>query len=156
MIFKKIFKVERGFNFCMRRNQGRSLRVFMVNITILKIRGVVWLCSTINIEEIVHFNIFAGTCNSDIFAYFLGEFDNILIELYGIRNDCIYMYNAIARTSRFTKNEIKILKNSTKYLSPYSFMLNHIENVFSKIKNLVRQLLGVVEIKHWKKLLPIP
>ena len=52
------------------------------------------------------------------------------------------MDNARPHTSNISRETMETLTNSTKFLSPYSFMLNPIEFSFSKVKTLVRSMLG--------------
>ena len=141
-IRKNVFVDESGFNLHMRRNYGRSHRGTRVNFTVPTIRGRnVTLLAAISAVKIVHYKIFVGSCTSEIFRSFLAELDLIMVEQLGITDGCIFMDNARAHTANATQSTMALLTNNTKFLSPYSYMLNPIESAFGKIKTSIRRLL---------------
>lgn len=139
---KNIFVDETGFNLHMRRNYGRSTSGKRVSATVPTIRGRnTTLLSAINGSGVIHQKTFTGSCNSELFSEFLQELDAILVNQHNISDGCIYMDNARAHTANNTRNVMATLVNNTKFLSPYSYMLNPIEYSFSKIKAIIRRLL---------------
>ena len=115
-----------------------------------------WCCPTVrgrnttllmanNVQEIVHYKLLSGSCNSEIFSQFLIDLDHLLSSTHGINDGFIVMDNARPHTAKFIMETIMDLCNSAKLLFPYSFMLNPIEFSFSKIKTKVRSFLGQEE-----------
>ena len=100
------------------------------------------LLVAINGEKILHYTIFIGSYNSERYITFLRE----LHEKLSIRTDhskyIILMDNTRAHTLGQCKEYISTLSFGYKYLSPYSYLLNHIEFLFSKVKSIVRFELG--------------
>jgi transposase len=71
----------------------------------------------------------------------LDELDVILVEQMSIRNATIFMDNASPHRSLVAGSVMNTLINQTRFMSPYSYMLNQIDNSFSKIKTIVREKL---------------
>lgn len=143
---QNIFIDESGFNLHLRRNYGRSIAGKRSSIVVPTIRGKnITLLSSINNEKIIHYKILSGSCNSEIFSNFLRELDEILVRDYNITNGYMFMDNAPAHKSHATHDIMKTLRNKTKFLSAYSYMLNPIEFSFGKIKCFVRKNLGQTE-----------
>lgn len=143
---KNVFVDESGFNLHMRRNYGRSKRGSRVNFTVPTVRGRnVSFLSAINGIGVIHFKIFVSGCKSNQFSEFVKELDDILIRDHNISDGCIYMDNCSIHRSKESREAMDNLVNKTAYMSPYSYMLNPIEFSFSKIKNIVRQNLGLAD-----------
>ena len=140
---KNIFVDESGFNLHLRRSFGRSKKGSRVCVSVPTVRGAnVTFLSAINSHGVLHHKIFRGSCNSNIFSDFLQELDQKLITVHNITDGTIFFDNARAHTSEYSKNVMRGLQNNTKFISPYSFMLNPIEFSFSKIKSLVKRMLS--------------
>ena len=140
---KNIFVDECGFNLHLRRNYARSVSGTRVNNVVPTVRGRnTTLLMAISGQQVVHYKLISGSCNSEIFSQFLIDLDHLLLSTHGINDGFIVMDNARPHTAKLTTETIKVLSNSAKFLSPYSFMLNPIEFSFSKIKTKVRSLLG--------------
>jgi transposase len=139
-----IFVDESGFNLHIRRNYGRSTRGSRVSVVVPTVRGrnTTLICA-INKNGVLHSKIICGSCTGELFSTFIKELDEKLISLYGIRNGTIYMDNCSIHRSYNVSSTINSLINNTKFLSPYSYMLNPIENCFGKIKTFVRNNFGV-------------
>lgn len=140
---KNIFIDETGFNLHIRRNYGRSLAGARVNVTVPTVRGRnVTLIAAINANGVVFHKIISGSCTSEIFVGFMTELDVHVRDVLNLPNACYYMDNARAHTAGATQQHLTTLSMQSKFLSPYSYMLNPIEYCFSKIKGSVRRLLG--------------
>ena len=135
-----IFIDECGFGLHLRKGCGRSKAGERVRITIPTIRGRnITLLAAINCEEVFHFKIFTGSCNSEIFIEFIAELKEKILGTVDSEKYCIIMDNARAHCSNLTFKH--------KYLSPYSYMLNPIEFLFSKIKAIVRmELENIIDL----------
>ncbi|KAF7684921.1 hypothetical protein CDIK_4330, partial [Cucumispora dikerogammari] len=138
-----VFVDESSFNLHIRRTRGRSRVGLRVNIVVPTVRGrsISLICS-ISAVGLVYSKVIAhSTVNSDIFSTYLEEMCNYLKNNLNREGVCIILDNA--RIHR--EAEILRITNSYgysyKFLSPYSYMLNPIENAFSKIKNEVRSQL---------------
>lgn len=143
---KNVFIDESGFNLHMRRNYGRSKKGTRVRFVVPTVRGRnLTLLSAISGVGIVHYKLFIGGCKSEQFSAFLKELDEKLVQ-DGISDGCIYMDNASAHKSGESRAAMGELTNNCAYMSPYSYMLNPIEFCFSKIKSIVRSLLGISDV----------
>ena len=95
---------------------------------------------TINGME--YFKIIANsTVNVDIFTEYINELCAYLRDILNIQRAYLILDNS--RIHKRTEIERITLEFNFEYkfLSPYSYMLNPIENAFSKIKNVVRSRL---------------
>jgi len=138
-----IFIDECGFNLHLRRAYGRAKSGERVKYVVPTVRGTnTTLLAAINGEEVLHYMFFMGSCNSERYILFLKD----LQEKLRIRRDytkyTIFMDNARAHTSCKCKEFMSTLPFGYQYLSPYSYMLNPIEFLFSKVKSIVRFQLG--------------
>lgn len=70
------------------------------------------------------------------FVNFVRELDEIIINRLNIQNACLLMNNASVNRSYGLRNAFIELISNNKYKSPYSYMLNPIEIVFTKIKTV--------------------
>lgn len=103
---KNVFVDESGFNLHLRRNFGRSRVGTRVTFIVPTIRGKnVTLLSAINASGIVLFKIFEGACTSEIFAEFLRELDNKLINVLNIPDATIYMDNASPHRAHLSQQQ---------------------------------------------------
>lgn len=143
-ISKAVFVDESSFNLHLRKSFARSKVGTRVNIILPAVRGrSVTLIGALSINGIVFKKIISNTTvNGDVFSNCFRELCESLSRDSNYSNACIILDNA--RVHR--ENEIRDLTRefgiTYKFLSPYSYMLNPLENAFSKIKNIVKTRLG--------------
>lgn len=140
---KCIFIDESGFNLHLRRRKARSRRGQRAPLTIPAVRGRnVSLIIAANQTEILHHEIITeGSVNAAIFKRFL---ENLLEKLRADNfydNSWLIMDNARIHHAEIVREVFYNQNYILHFLSPYSFMLNPIENIFSKIKSVVRRML---------------
>ena len=89
-----------------------------------------------NTQCIIHDKIIDDdTCNCTKFCGFVRELVSILRDKEDLHDAWLIMDNVrIHKTEEF-RQIISNSPNELKFLSPYSCMLNSIENVFSKVKS---------------------
>lgn len=135
-----IFVDESGFNLHLIRRYGRSTPGELVTVTVPTVRSTnITLLCAINGEQIIHYKLFSGSCNSVRFKEFLSELD-IILSSSRIVNPVIIFDNARAHTCNETRAHFSSLNSRVKFLPTYSYMLNPIECSFSKIKSFVRTM----------------
>lgn len=138
-----VFIDEAGFNLHLRRSYARARRGERANIRIPTVRGrsITLIASMMNNGMKYCKIISNSTVNADIFSQYVNDLCAYLRDVENLSNACLILDNA--RIHR--KNDIERITNefgyTYKFLSPYSYMLNPIENSFSKIKNGVRSSL---------------
>lgn len=139
---KNIFVDECGFNLHLRRNYGWSRTGNRVSSVVPTIRGrnTTLLCA-INKFGVVHYKIFSGGCNGEIFSNFIRKLDEILRTRHNIYDGTIFMDNASAHRSSPATSAMTEIINNVRFISPYSYMLNPIEFCFGKVKMDVRSSL---------------
>jgi transposase len=140
---KLIYIDESGFNLHLRRKRARSKRGSRASIIIPTVRGRnITLILATNGSEIIHYKLVSGiNCNSEIFKIFCEELLGIISikkDLYGA---WIIMDNSRIHKIEQLRTTFSFFDCSLIFLSPYSYMLNPVEYVFSKIKGAVRSLL---------------
>jgi len=139
-----IFIDESGFNLHLRRNGARSRIGTRANVMLPTNRGrnVTLICA-MNSQRIIHYKIVdEGTCNSKRFGEFLMELLCILNDDSSYTNAWLILDNAQIHKTVEIRNMIAGTSYTLKFLSPYSYMVNPIENAFSKIKATARRLLA--------------
>lgn len=141
---KCIFIDESGFNLHLRRRKARSRVGERASLTIPAVRGRnVSLIIAANQTEVIHYEIITeGTVNTLIFKRFL---DNLLEKLQTniyYDNSWLIMDNARIHHTEIVREVFQNQNYVLHFLSPYSFMLNPVENIFSKIKAIVRRILS--------------
>lgn len=134
---------ESPFNLHLRRQQGRSKKGTRANVIIPTIRGrSVSLISSIGVLGMHHSKIIDnGTVNANIFADYITELCQYLYDNCSMRNVCIILDNARIHKRGDLERITTCFNYEYQFLSPYSYMLNPIENAFSKIKCSVREIL---------------
>lgn len=136
-----IFVDESPFNLHMQRMQARSKKGTRANLAIPTVRGRnASLIASLGIEQMHTSKIIANrTVNSAIFNEYINDLCRNLRDVKHRSNVCIIMDNARIHK----KQDLEEITNQygfrIKFLSPYSYMLNPIENAFSKIKLIVRE-----------------
>lgn len=135
-----IFIDESGFNYHMRRERSRSRQGTRSSVIVPTVRGrKQTLIIASNQNSIIHSKLITDrTCNGMIFKEFIEELLTILNNNEIYNNAWIIMDNAQIHKIRETRNLIEISGNRLVFLAPYSYMLNPVENIFSKIKAIVR------------------
>jgi hypothetical protein len=83
-------------------------------IPIIRGRNVTLLMA-INGNSIVHFKIFNGGCNSEIFSQFLLELDEKMVNELNISDGTIIIDNARAHTSNEFRESMRFLQNRTLF-----------------------------------------
>ena len=141
---KCMFIDESGFNLHLHRTQGRSVKGHRAKIMLPTIRGRnVTLIAAINSRGVIHTKIVEdSTCNGKKFCVFMTE---LMLELqknsyYG--GSWLIMDNARIHKTQELKDILHGYRYDMQFLSPYSYMMNPIENVFSKVKAEVRNMLA--------------
>uniref|UniRef100_A0A0K0FJS3 DDE_3 domain-containing protein n=1 Tax=Strongyloides venezuelensis TaxID=75913 RepID=A0A0K0FJS3_STRVS len=82
------------------------------------------------------------TCNGDVFQDFAKELFSIVSNSNELHGSWIIMDNAKIHKKDGIKDICRHFRCSLVYLCLYSFMLNPVENIFSKINCFVRSLLS--------------
>ncbi len=124
----------------MRRDRARSRRGNRVSITIPTIRGrMQTLIIAANQDKILHQKLISETtCSGEQFTIFIQELIINLNANNNFRGSWLIMINAQIHKVRSARDFIGNSGYHLAFLSPYSYMLNPVENIFSKIKSLVR------------------
>lgn len=138
-----IFLDESGFNLHLKRNIGRSKVGTKATIKIPTVRGrMITLILAMNQCKILNYRIIKdGTCNGIKFNSFIDETVEIINQDDRLRGSWVIMDNAAIHKMEKTKITLQNAGLHLKYLSPYSYMLNPVEQVFSKIKIHVKNAL---------------
>ena len=139
-----IFIDECGFNCHLRKTCARSRIGLRANIVLPTIRGRnITLIAAINSENVIHYKIVSdGTCNSAKFGEFLSELVQILNNDSRYKGSWLILDNAQIHKSKELRDLILNTSYILKFLAPYSYMLNPIENAFSKVKATVKRILS--------------
>ncbi|KAF7670510.1 hypothetical protein TCON_2842, partial [Astathelohania contejeani] len=97
------------------------------------------LISSISAAGMVYSKVIShSTVNGDVFSTFLEEMCYFLKHNLNREEICIILDNARIHKEEHIARITLSYGYYYKFLSPYSYMLNPIENAFSKIKNSVR------------------
>ena len=139
-----MFVDDSGFNLNLRRSKARSKRGKKAPVVIPAVRGRnMTLIIAANCEEVIYQKVISdSTCNSDVFKLFLQELFAIIESRNDLHNSWVVMDNARIHKVEAVQNVCNQFGCSLQFLSPYSYMLNPVENAFSKIKNVVRNRLS--------------
>jgi transposase len=104
---------------------------------------MVTLIAAMNNEGIVHTKIINdGTCNGVKFCAFVQELVERLRERDEMNGAWLILDNACIHKTRELQEIMASSSYELKFLSPYSYMLNPIENVFSKVKASAKRILS--------------
>ena len=139
-----VFIDKSGFSLHLRRNGARSRIGNRAKIILQPNRGrnVTLICA-MNSQKIIHYKIVdEGTCNNKKFGEFLLELISILNADASFINAWLILDNAQIHKTLAIRNMFADTPYTLKFLSPYSYMLNPIENAFSKIKATAKSLLA--------------
>jgi transposase len=142
---KLIYIDESGFNLHLRRKKARSRRGTRASVVIPTVRGRnITLILAINDRNVIHYKLISETtCNSEIFRIFCEELLEIISTKEELSNSWIIMDNSRIHKIESLRNNFSFFGCSFIFLSPYSYMLNPVEYVFSKIKGFVRSSLPI-------------
>ena len=137
---KDVFIDELSFNLHLKRYNARSKKGTSAIVTVPTIRGrSISLLASMTINGMTYCKTISNsTVNADIFTEYINELCAYLRDILHIQRACLIFDNS--RIHKRTEIERITLEFNFEYkfLSPYSYMLNPIENAFSKIKNGVR------------------
>jgi transposase len=141
---KCIYIDEGGFNLHLRRNRGRSKVGKRASVTIPTVKGrMITLILAMNIKGVLNYRIITdSTCNSVKFGEFLRETIEKVSLNVNLNGSWFILDNAQIHKTMQIRSLFDERDYTLKYLSPYSYMLNPAENVFSKIKTSVRAKLS--------------
>lgn len=148
--FKCIFIDESGFNYHMRRTLARSRSGTRAYVHTPVLRGrVESLIIAASGQKIIHSKLISdGTCNGEKFFAFMQELLNILDLNATYSGAWIIMDNARIHHTQNLRNLIYSSNYLLKFLSPYSYMLNPVELIFSKIKINVRNRMNSLHLDN--------
>lgn len=137
---KIYFIDEIGFNISMRTRRGRSLVGMRAvhNVTAIRSRNIS-VCCAMNKNGIFKYSAQTRAYNTDSFV----EFIRLLISeltILNIKDAVFIMDNVPFHKCNVIGNELLSSGHNIIYLPPYSPFLNPIENMFSKWKQLIRNL----------------
>ena len=138
-----IFLDESGFNLHLRRRFARSRLGTRAPTVVPTIRGRnVTLILAASSSRIIHYKIIDdSTCNRTIFANFCEELIAIIEGDSHLHNCLIIADNATIHKTNEARTILNTNISDYTFLSPYSYMLNPVENIFSKVKSSVRSSL---------------
>jgi len=141
---KITFIDESGFNLHLKRGYGRSKGGTNASIEIPTVRGrISSLLLAVNQSGVLYHKLIAdGTCNASKFNIFISELIEIITVDPSYNGSWIIMDNAKVHKASETLLIIENAGYFLKFLSPYSYMLNPVENAFSKIKSFVKTRLS--------------
>lgn len=139
-----IYLDESGFNSHLRKGTARSKKGVKAVVTVPAVRGrMVSLILAMNNEKVLHYKIVSdSTCDGKVFADFIGELFAVLDTDATFSESWILMDNAMIHRVQAVQDLFENTSYIRKPLSPYSFMLNPCENVFSKVKAIARSILS--------------
>ncbi|KAF7696424.1 hypothetical protein CDIK_1896 [Cucumispora dikerogammari] len=129
------------------RRQSRSPAEQRANILAPTVRGrSITLIMSISSSSIIFPKVITNsTVNADIFINYFEQLCNCLKNNLQRNNVCLIMDNARIYKAAEIARIISEYSYTYKFLSPYSYMLNPVENSFLKIKGSVRSHLVLGE-----------
>lgn len=135
-----VFIDESSFNLHLKRTQARSKSGTRAIVKVPTVRGrSVSLLASMTINGMGHCKTIANsTVNATIFSEYIMEVCTYLKDELLMQNACLILDNARIHKRDDMQNVTSQFNFEFQFLSPYSYMLNPIENAFSKIKNGVR------------------
>uniref|UniRef100_A0A0N5BH91 Paired domain-containing protein n=1 Tax=Strongyloides papillosus TaxID=174720 RepID=A0A0N5BH91_STREA len=140
---KIVFVDESSFHLHIQRTFSRSKKGTRSNVKVPTIRGrSVTLIASISISQMCHCKVISNsTVDADIFSEYLEELCMYIRDEMKLQAACLILDNARIHKRNEIERITSMFNFDFKFLSPYSYMLNPIENAFSKIKNCVRSRL---------------
>ena len=135
-----VFVDETSFNLHLRRKFLWSLPGTRLNIRVPTAMGrSVSMILRLTLSGMAHCKVISNTTvNGDIFSNYIVELCTHLKYNLNMQSACIILDNARVHRRIDIERITEEFGFSYKFLSPYSYMLNPIENAFSKIKISVR------------------
>ena len=142
-----VFVDESSFNLHLKRSQARSKQGTRAIARTPIVQGrSVSLIASISISQMCFCKTISNSIvNSDIFSEYIRELCVYLRDEMQMQNACIILDNARVHKRESIQSIVNEFNFEFKILSPYSYMLNPIENAFSKIKSGVRSRLRIGE-----------
>ena len=140
---KIIFIDETSFNLHLRRTRSRSKIGTRANVMVPTVRGrSISLIASMSINGMHFYKIVSNsTVNSNIFNDYINELCQYLQDVLNMQEAFLIFDNARIHKYENIERILSTYNFHFKFLSPYSYMLNPIENSFSKLKNCVRSQL---------------
>ena len=150
-----VFIDESSFNLHLQRSQARSTRGTRAIVRVPTVRGrSISLLASMTINGISHCKTISNsTVNASIFSSYIFELCTYLRETLHMRNACLILDNARIHRLYDIQRTTAEFGYEYKFLSPYSYMLNPIENAFSKIKLEIRARLHIGETRSLSDLM---
>jgi len=144
---RAVFIDESSFNLHLKRSHARSKKGTRAIITVPTVRGrSVSLLASMTVNGIRYCKVISKTTvNAVIFSEFIREVCIHLRDELRMENACLILDNARIHRREDILRITSEFNCEFHYLSPYSYMLNPIENSFSKIKNGMRSRLRTGE-----------
>jgi transposase len=141
---KIIFLDESGFDLHLRRNKARSKRGQRASVIVPTVRGRnVTLILAANRARVIHHKIISNTtCNGEKFMEFMRRLLGIIRLDEKLHGSWIVMDNSRIHKVEGVREICDQYGCKLLFLSPYSFMLNPVANIFSKMKSYVRNQLS--------------
>lgn len=138
-----VFIDESSFNMHLHRSRARSRQGTRAIVTVPTIRGrSISLLASMSITGMAYCKTISNsTVNANIFNEYVDELCKYLRDVLHMQNACLILDNARIHRRDDIARITSQYNFEFKFLSPYSYMLNPIENAFSKIKNGVRSRL---------------
>ena len=143
-----VFIDESSFNLHLQRSYGRSKKGDRANVVTPTVRGrSISLLASMKIKGMGHCKTISNsTVNANVFNEYMNELCIYIRDVLSIEKACLILDNARIHKRDDIERITSQFNYEFKFLSPYSYMLNPIENAFSKIKNGVRSRLRSGEI----------
>lgn len=140
---KAVFVDECSFNLHLKRSFARSKigTRAVVRTPTVRGRSITLIASMLMNGMGFCKTITNSTVNSSIFNDYLKSLCEYMRDVLEMHSGCIIMDNARVHRKEDIENITTQFGFTYKFLAPYSYMLNPIENGFSKIKNGVRSRL---------------
>lgn len=139
-----LFIDESGFNYHLRRSRARSKKGSRAIVPIPNVRGRSnTLIIAASSKGIVHHKTISdGTCNGEKFATFISELIMIIKDDEQYLGAWFILDNVRIHGVQEVRDLVSNSGFRLVFLSPYSYMLNPVENIFSKVKIFVRSKLS--------------
>lgn len=124
---------------------GWSMRGTKISKIIRKLKKRYTVICAISKAKIIHYKIIKGSANAQLFKQFVEE-----LVIKGVKNKYLLMDNAKIHHSKILKKYMDLSENKILYNVPYSPEYNPIEQLFSKLKLIIRRKLNNQNPKNLK------
>lgn len=138
-----VFIDETSCNLHVKRSQARSRKGTRAIVNIPTVGGrLISMIASLSINKMCYCKTSTNsTVNADIFSTYISELCAYLFNEIHLQNACLILDNARIHRRADIMRITGQYGYEFKILSPYSYMLNPIENAFSQIKNSIRSRL---------------